>query len=100
MSRGLKGLAESASRAFISTRNATGLQQQRLAGDLPVKPNKYVESWGTKREHIEETYKWDGETWRTIGIYVFAVPVLIYTIIKSEYHKSDRKYGRKERDFL
>ena len=40
------------------------------------------------------------ETWRTIGIYVFAVPVLIYTIIKSEYHKSDRKYGRKERDFL
>ena len=40
------------------------------------------------------------ETWRTIGIYVFAVPVLIYTIIKSEYHKSDRKYGRKEREFL
>ena len=40
------------------------------------------------------------ETWRTIGIYVFAVPVLIYTIIKSEYHKSVRKYGRKEREFM
>lgn len=40
------------------------------------------------------------ETWRTIGIYVFAVPVMFYTIIKSEYHKSDRKYGRKEREFM
>lgn len=37
-----------------------GLQQQRQAGNLPVKANKYVEDWGTKREHIEETYKWDG----------------------------------------
>jgi hypothetical protein len=40
------------------------------------------------------------QTWRTIGIYVFAVPFLIYTVIKSEYHKSDRKYGRKEREFM
>lgn len=37
-----------------------GLQQQRLVGNLPVKPNKYIEAWGTKREHIEETFKWDG----------------------------------------
>ena len=34
-------------------------QQQRLAGNLPVKANKYVESWSTNREHIELTYKWD-----------------------------------------
>ncbi|CAL5218932.1 g681 [Coccomyxa viridis] len=100
MSRGLRGFAESASRALISTRNTTGLQQQRLAGDLPVKPNKFVEAWGTKREHIEETYKWDGDVWRTIGIYVFAVPILIYTVIKKEYHNSDRTYGRKEREFM
>ena len=40
------------------------------------------------------------DVWRSIGIYVFAVPILIYTVIKAEYHNSDRKYGRKEREFM
>ena len=40
------------------------------------------------------------DVWRTIGIYVFAVPILIYTVIKKEYHNSDRTYGRKEREFM
>lgn len=29
-----------------------------LAGNLPVKPNKYVEDWGVRREHIENEFRW------------------------------------------
>lgn len=28
------------------------------AGNLPVKPNKYVEEWGVRREHIENEFRW------------------------------------------
>jgi hypothetical protein len=27
------------------------------AGNMPVKPNKYIEEWGTRREHLETEYK-------------------------------------------
>lgn len=27
------------------------------AGNLPVKPNKYVEEWGTRREHVENEFR-------------------------------------------
>ena len=27
-------------------------------GNLPVKPNKYVEDWGVRREHIENEFRW------------------------------------------
>lgn len=28
-----------------------------LAGNMPVKPNKYIEEWGTRREHIEKEFR-------------------------------------------
>lgn len=77
-----------------------GHQQQRCAGDLPCKANKYVESWGTNREHIELTYKFDRDNLWTIAKWVVAFPTLVYVITKAEFHKSDRKYGRKEREFM
>lgn len=116
---------------------------------MPYKPNKYVESWGTNREHIELTYKWDAvrvpmchififtvdnpttgiqpaachghalercnlrgasnckadhagmqDTWWTIGKWVVAFPVVIYTITKWEYNKSDRLFNREQRKFM
>lgn len=79
---------------------AAGHQQQRFAGDLPFKPNKYVESWGTNREHIELTYKFDKDAFWTIGKWVIAFPVLVYTITKAEFHKSDRMFSREERKFM
>jgi hypothetical protein len=65
-----------------------------------VKSNKYVESWGTNREHIELTYKFDNDNLWTIAKWVVAFPVLVYAITKAEFHKSDRKFGRKEREFM
>ncbi|KAK9916017.1 hypothetical protein WJX75_007335 [Coccomyxa subellipsoidea] len=44
MSRSLRGLAQTASRALINTQRASGHQQQRFAGDLPVKSNKSASS--------------------------------------------------------
>ncbi|BDA43901.1 hypothetical protein COCOBI_05-0840 [Coccomyxa sp. Obi] len=100
MSRSLRGLAQTASRALINTQHASGHQQQRCAGDLPCKANKYVESWGTNREHIELTYKFDRDNLWTIAKWVVAFPTLVYIITKAEFHKSDRKFGRKEREFM
>ena len=115
-----------------------GYQQQRMAGNLPVKPNKYVEAWSTNREHIELTYKWDKvlaasmlwtsnqiclqllstlcmlselallnmssawpqDTVLSLVKWVVAFPVVLYTITKWEYAKSDRMFGREERKFL
>lgn len=77
-----------------------GHQQQRCAGNLPYKANKYVESWGTNREHIELTYKFDTDNLWTVAKWVVAFPTLVYMITKAEFHKSDRKFGRKEREFM
>lgn len=74
--------------------------QRRYAGDLPVKFNKHIETWGTYREHVEDTFKFDANTLATISIWVVAVPVLIYTTMIGEYNKADDKAGRKRRDFM
>jgi hypothetical protein len=77
-----------------------GHQQQRFAGDLPYKPNKYIESWGHAREHVELNYKFDKSNLSNIGKWVIAFPILVYMLTKSEYNKSDKKYGREPRDFM
>lgn len=75
------------------------MQQRRYAGDLPVKPNKHVEDWATRREHIEDEFKWDRKTLSSIAIFAFAVPYFIYTISVSEFDKTDATFGRSKREF-
>jgi hypothetical protein len=74
--------------------------QRRYAGDLPVKFNKHIETWGTYREHVEDTFKFDGKTLATIAIWVVATPTLIYTTMIKEYNKADDQAGRKRKDFM
>ena len=95
----LRTLAQTARQAIRSSAPSS-LQQQRHAGNLPVKPNKYIEDWHTAREHIELTYKWDGETLRKVFVWVGLVPFVVYKISTFEFKKNDRKYGRKEREFM
>ena len=33
------------------------LLRLHAAGNLPVKPNKYIEEWGVRREHIENEFR-------------------------------------------
>ena len=75
-------------------------QQLRFAGDLPVKPNKYVEDWAHYRENVEYSYRWDRQTWTRLGLWLFAFPYGVYCITVSEFNKTDRAYGREPRDFM
>lgn len=61
-------------------RRLWGHQQRRFAGDLPVKPNKFVEEAGYRRENIEREFKWDGTTLTRIAVFGFIVPYGIYTL--------------------
>jgi hypothetical protein len=92
---GLRGLC---SKARLQAKLPAGFQQKRFVGDLPVKPNKYVEDWVTYREHVEETFRWDAKTWRNIAIFGFGVPFAVYQTCVAEFNKSDEKYGRPKRD--
>ena len=89
-----------AQRAFLPVRNPPSYQQQRLAGDLPVKPNKYIEDWGTYRENVEYTFKWNLASFTKIAFFAMAVPATIYTVAVKEFDKTDAKYNRPKRDFL
>ena len=76
-----------------------GAQQRRALGDLPYKPNKFLEDWGTAREHIELTYRWDGKTLRNVAMWMVAFPYIVYNITCFEFQKSDNKFGRTTRHF-
>jgi hypothetical protein len=56
-------------------------QQQRSVGNLPVKPNKYIEEWSTRRENIENEFKWDAATIRRIILVVGVLPYLFYRAV-------------------
>lgn len=73
--RRLAGAAKSSKSSF----NGSQLQQQRMAGDLPVKPNKFIEEAGTRRENIEREFKWDGRTLTKIALAAGVAPYLIYS---------------------
>eukprot|EP00887_Chlorella_sp_A99_P004043 scaffold11.g4043.t1 len=79
-------------------RSGSQLQQRRFAGDLPVKQNKYVESWGTMREHVENDFRWDGRTLATLALFGGGVPYLIYQGCVREFNTVDEKAGRPKRD--
>ena len=75
-------------------------QQKRLIGDLPVKPNKYIEDWGTYRENVEYTFKWNAASFGKIALFGTAVPSLIYVVAIKEFDNTDAAYNRPKRDFL
>lgn len=49
-------------------------------GDLPVKPNKHIEDWAVRREHIENEFRWDGKTLANIGLWALAFPYFVYSV--------------------
>lgn len=75
-------------------------QQKRFIGDLPVKPNKYIEDWGTYRENVEYTFKWNAKSFLKIATFSMLVPALIYTTAVKEFDHTDEKYNRAKRDFM
>lgn len=75
----MSGALRQAGKRLSQRLAGTQLQQQRSAGDLPVKANKYVEDLATRRENIEREFKWDGRTLTNIAVFAGLVPYLIYT---------------------
>lgn len=61
-------------------RTALQYQQRRFAGNLPVKPNKFVEEWATRRELIEQEFKWDRKTMTQVLTFGLLVPYAIYSV--------------------
>jgi hypothetical protein len=59
--------------------------QKRHIGNLPVKPNPYVEDWATHRENVELTFKFDGKTIAILGAAAVTVPYVIYQMCCSEF---------------
>ena len=49
-----------------------------LPGDLPAKTNRYIEEWSTRREHIENEFRWNARTLTNLALFAGAVPFLIY----------------------
>ena len=37
-----------------------------------------MEEWSTRREHIEDEFRWDGRTLLNLGLFVGLVPYLVY----------------------
>ena len=59
LTRSMSGLYRHVGKAhqLIGRHGPASHQQKRFIGDLPVKPNKYIEAWGTYRENVEYTFK-------------------------------------------
>ena len=53
-------------------------QQRRFVGDLPVKPNKFIEDFATRRENIENEFVWNRRNLANIAVFAGLVPYLIY----------------------
>lgn len=64
-----------------------------------MKSNKFVEDWATRREHVENEFKWDGKTLANIGLWAFAFPYFVYSVCVKEFDKSDEVAHRSKRPF-
>lgn len=85
---------------LLRTSRPSSLQQQRFAGDLPVKNNKHIEDWSTRREHIENEFKWDATTWKRVAIWLVAFPAFVYAVTVKEYNHADAVLEKPKRDFM
>lgn len=62
-------------------RSAAAREQRRFAGDMPAKPNKFVEDWATRREHLEQEFRWSGKNLTRIAVFGFAIPIAVYKLM-------------------
>ena len=74
-------------------------QQQRFAGQLPVKSNKHIEEWSTYRENLEHHFE-PSKSWGRLLVFGIGFPLFIYNVAVAEFHKTDKLYGRKKREFM
>lgn len=86
--------------ALVKTNQHHQFQQQRFAGDLPVKSNKYVEDWNVYRENVELSFKWDKKTITRLVLWAGIAPVVVYTFIGREMDISSRFAGRPEKPVM
>ena len=75
-------------------------QQQRFAGQLPVKSNKHIEEWGAYRENLEHHFKFDNRAWTFIALFGVGFPLFIYNMTVAEFNKTDALYKRPKREFM
>jgi hypothetical protein len=73
--------------------------QKRHIGNLPVKPNPYVEDWATHRENVELTFKFDGKTIAILGAAAVTVPYVIYQMCCSEFQSMQAMDGRAQKKY-
>ena len=55
-------------------------QQRRHAGDLPVKPNKFVEANGYHRENVERDFRWSARSLTNIALWAVLFPYAIFRV--------------------
>jgi hypothetical protein len=72
-------------RAAARTARSLHTSSVAKAGDLPVHPNPFLEQWGLRREHIEDTFYWTPRTLATIALVGVVVPVSIYKVGVAEF---------------
>ena len=56
-----------------------------MAGGMGATKNKYVEDWGTMRENLEKTFRFNRKTLSLGILFGVVVPVLIYRGSVSEF---------------
>ncbi|CAK9219389.1 unnamed protein product [Sphagnum troendelagicum] len=71
-----------------------------MAGGMEVHKNRYVEDWGTARENLEKTFRFNRRTLTLAIIFGIAVPYVTYRGIVAEFNKQDELAGRPPRKFL
>ena len=79
-------------KAFPSLLDSCSLaSQRRLVGNLPVKPNKHIEDFASRRETIEKEFRWDRTTLTRIGLWGVVAPYVIYHLmyVESELQRSN-----------
>jgi hypothetical protein len=94
----MSGSLRQAARRLGNTLLRSQHQQRRFAGDLPAKPNQFVEALGERRENIEREFKWDARTLTNIAVFAGLVPYLIYRVTVKEFDNADAAAGRPKRE--
>ena len=100
MSSAVRSTLSTTGRRLLQGTAASSCQQQRFAGNLPVKSNQHIEAWGTLRENLEQHFKFDGTAYLRIALWAVGFPLFIYKVSIAEFDKADTRYGREKRDMM
>lgn len=63
-------------------------------GHSPVKTDPAVEKWASHREDIETTFEFNGKNNMRVGIFIVAVPLILYAMTKGEMVDTDKAWGK------